>query len=203
MSILPGFDKISSWNNDLYAINSTLGQKTNLSDFNTHVNNNSIHFTASERQQLSSLVSQIGNKIDKVSGKDLSTNDYTTTEKNKLAALGNYTSANGSFTLTSSNRDTYVQGNGVTLPANSMYIVIVRGIYNAVGSGGTGHCRLQLFNSTDNISLCTVSNNDNGWCAFNCSTIIAPAKNIYVRPRMSGSFSTRSGTYIIQAVRLK
>ena len=29
-------------------------------------------------------------KVDKVTGKGLSTNDYTTTEKNKLAGLSNY-----------------------------------------------------------------------------------------------------------------
>ena len=33
----------------------------------------------------------IGNKVDKVEGKGLSTNDYTTEEKNKLASLKNYT----------------------------------------------------------------------------------------------------------------
>lgn len=34
-----------------------------------------------------SVATQIGNKVDKVSGKGLSTNDYTTEEKNKLAGL--------------------------------------------------------------------------------------------------------------------
>lgn len=33
---------------------------------------------------------QLGGKVDKVSGKQLSTNDYTTAEKNKLAGLRNY-----------------------------------------------------------------------------------------------------------------
>lgn len=37
---------------------------------------------------LSSLQTTVGNKVDKVSGKGLSTNDYTTAEKNKLAAFG-------------------------------------------------------------------------------------------------------------------
>lgn len=34
---------------------------------------------------------ELGGKVDKVTGKGLSTNDYTTTEKNKLAGLENYT----------------------------------------------------------------------------------------------------------------
>ena len=37
------------------------------------------------------LKALLANKVDKVSGKGLSTNDYTTTEKNKLAGLKNYT----------------------------------------------------------------------------------------------------------------
>lgn len=37
------------------------------------------------------LKTLLANKVDKVSGKGLSTNDYTTTEKNKLAGLKNYT----------------------------------------------------------------------------------------------------------------
>ena len=36
------------------------------------------------------LNSAIGNKVDKVSGKGLSTNDYTTAEKEKLSSLSNY-----------------------------------------------------------------------------------------------------------------
>ena len=35
------------------------------------------------------VATQIGTKVDKVSGKGLSTNDYTTTEKNKLAGIAN------------------------------------------------------------------------------------------------------------------
>lgn len=36
---------------------------------------------------IKSLTSGLANKVDKVSGKGLSSNDYTTAEKNKLAAL--------------------------------------------------------------------------------------------------------------------
>ena len=39
---------------------------------------------------LKSEIPDISGKVDKVSGKGLSTNDYTTTEKNKLAGLKNY-----------------------------------------------------------------------------------------------------------------
>lgn len=50
-----------------------------------------VHPTDTSRasaSDLSALTATVGNKVDKVSGKGLSTNDYTTAEKNKLAAFG-------------------------------------------------------------------------------------------------------------------
>lgn len=50
-----------------------------------------VHPTDTSRasaSDLSTLTTTVGNKVDKVSGKGLSTNDYTTAEKNKLAAFG-------------------------------------------------------------------------------------------------------------------
>lgn len=40
-----------------------------------------------ESADLSSIKNQLSNKVDKVSGKGLSTNDYTTEEKQKLAGI--------------------------------------------------------------------------------------------------------------------
>lgn len=40
-----------------------------------------------ESVDLSSIKNQLSNKVDKVSGKGLSTNDYTTAEKQKLAGI--------------------------------------------------------------------------------------------------------------------
>ena len=42
---------------------------------------------AENEDVVAALNSAIGNKVDKISGKGLSTNDYTTTEKNKLSAI--------------------------------------------------------------------------------------------------------------------
>lgn len=42
------------------------------------------------QEDVKQLQTDIKNKVDKVSGKGLSTNDYTTAEKNKLAGLTNY-----------------------------------------------------------------------------------------------------------------
>ena len=44
------------------------------------------------------VATQIGGKVDKVDGKGLSTNDYTTAEKNKLAGLSNYSLPTASST---------------------------------------------------------------------------------------------------------
>lgn len=47
--------------------------------------------TKGEEFTLKDFTSELNNKVDKVEGKQLSTNDYTTAEKNKLANLQNYT----------------------------------------------------------------------------------------------------------------
>lgn len=47
--------------------------------------------TSTNAVQNKVINSALANKVDVVSGKSLSTNDYTTTEKNKLAGLSNYT----------------------------------------------------------------------------------------------------------------
>lgn len=47
--------------------------------------------TKDEEFTLKDFTSELNNKVDKVDGKQLSTNDYTTVEKNKLANLQNFT----------------------------------------------------------------------------------------------------------------
>ena len=42
------------------------------------------------KEDVKQLQTDVKNKVDKVPGKDLSTNDYTTEEKTKLASLTNY-----------------------------------------------------------------------------------------------------------------
>ncbi len=56
--------------------------KTNIANNTTEINN-------IKAEQISQNTA-IGNKVSKVNGKGLSTNDYTTEEKNKLAGLSNY-----------------------------------------------------------------------------------------------------------------
>lgn len=66
-------EKVTSWDNKLDSIPSEYVTESELAEKNYATN------------------SQLGNKVDKVEGKGLSTNDYTTAEKEKLEGLSNYT----------------------------------------------------------------------------------------------------------------
>lgn len=47
----------------------------------------SINGDAEQNEEIQQIKNSLNNKVDKVSGKKLSTNDYTTTEKQKLAGI--------------------------------------------------------------------------------------------------------------------
>lgn len=55
-----------------------------------YVNNKATGDIAGLQEDVKQLQTTVANKVDKVPGKGLSTNDYTTKEKNKLAGLTNY-----------------------------------------------------------------------------------------------------------------
>lgn len=79
------WEKLGEWKAEI-TVDNTLSDSTNPIQnkaVNTAVN--------SLKTRLSTAETNIGNKVDKVTGKQLSTNDYTTAEKNKLAGLDNYT----------------------------------------------------------------------------------------------------------------
>ena len=59
--------------------------KTNKSNISALKSDNTTN-----KENISTLQEQVSNKVDKVEGKGLSTNDYTTEEKQKLAGLKNY-----------------------------------------------------------------------------------------------------------------
>lgn len=65
------------------ALNKAIGTKANDSDLSSHTNDNTIHINKDERKKWNT----VSDKVDKVSGKVLSSNDYTTLEKNKLAGI--------------------------------------------------------------------------------------------------------------------
>lgn len=61
----------------------------------------SINGDAEQNEEIQQIKSSLNNKVDKVEGKQLSTNDYTTTEKQKLAGIAN--NANNYVLPTASN----------------------------------------------------------------------------------------------------
>ncbi len=76
----------------------------------SHISDNIKHITSTER----SLWNTVSNKVDKISGKGLSTNDFTTEEKNKLANL-----SSSSVTGVKGNAETtYRKGNVNLTSAN-------------------------------------------------------------------------------------
>lgn len=75
------WEKLGEWKAEI-TVDSTLSDSTNPIQnkaVNTAVN--------SLKTRLSTAETNIGNKVDKVKGKQLSTNDYTTEEKTKLAGI--------------------------------------------------------------------------------------------------------------------
>lgn len=70
------------------------------------------------------IMTSLDNKVDKVAGKGLSTNDYTTAEKNKLAGLSNYTLPMATGTVLGgikSGRDLIIQADGMAEIADNSH----------------------------------------------------------------------------------
>ena len=88
---------------------------------------------------LKGLVDKIANKVDKVSGKDLSTNDYTTAEKDKLAGIGTILGAvNGSTSIANKSvagDDSTVNLGSFTVPPGVWIVkVLLRWNNNSTGT---------------------------------------------------------------------
>lgn len=84
------------------------------------------------------IATQIGNKVDKVSGKGLSTNDYTTTEKNKLAGIAAGATANtGTITAVKANGTSVATSGEANIPAASTSAYGVTKLSSATNSTST------------------------------------------------------------------
>lgn len=70
----------------------------------------SISGDAEQSAEIQQIKNTLNNKVDKVSGKQLSTNDYTTTEKQKLAGLSNTVIVNNLTTTTTTSALSAAQG---------------------------------------------------------------------------------------------
>ena len=77
---------------------------TQINECQSEVNNQIESYQNEVNSEINNINEAINNKVDKVEGKGLSTNDYTTTEKNKLAGIAtsaNKTTVNNTLTSTS------------------------------------------------------------------------------------------------------
>ena len=74
--------------------------------------------SASDKTKLNNLNTNLANKVDKVSGKGLSTNDYTTSEKSKLAGIETGAQVNKVTGIKGSAESSYRIGNVNLTPSN-------------------------------------------------------------------------------------
>ena len=83
-----------------------------------HTNNSVIHTSQTEKTKWNAVT----NKVDKVTGKGLSTNDYTTTEKNKLAGIspGAEVNVQSDWSVSDAESDSYIKNKPSTFPPSSI-----------------------------------------------------------------------------------
>ena len=132
----------------------------------------------------------LGNKVDKVSGKGLSTNDYTTTEKNKLAGVTESADA-VSYSQTSGSSVSGVYEIGkITIngTATTIYGKDTNNTYSAVGTTGnpglmTAADKVKLNNITESADAVsysqTVASSTSGAYEVGKITINGTATTIY------------------------
>lgn len=84
----------------------------------THISDAVKHITADERTTWNT----VSNKVDKVSGKQLSTNDYTAAEKNKLSGIapGAEVNVQSDWNVIDENSDAYIKNKPTSMPASDV-----------------------------------------------------------------------------------
>lgn len=102
-----------------------LGDKADSSALTSHTGNTTVHITEAERTSWN-------NKVDKVSGKGLSTNDFTTTLKNKLDGIsaGAEVNVQADWNETNTSSDAYIK-NKPTIPEGAK-------LYSSTGQNTDG-----------------------------------------------------------------
>lgn len=95
----------SDWNTTDATADSYIKHKPSVPTKTSELTNDSDYQTGTQ------VSSALANKVDKVSGKGLSTNDYTTTEKNKLAGIASGAEVNvqPDWNQTNSSADDYIK----------------------------------------------------------------------------------------------
>lgn len=83
--------------------------------FSSHAQDKTIHVNLQDRNKWNEVV----NKVDRVDGKGLSTEDYTTEEKEKLASIG--TNVQSDWNINDDTSDAYIKNKPTSLPASDVY----------------------------------------------------------------------------------
>lgn len=93
---------------------------------------------------IDALTITVGNKVDKVSGKGLSTNDYTTTEKNKLSGIASGAEVNvqPDWNVVDADSDAYIKNKPTSMPANGGIAKTISDTL-PISKGGTGKTTAQ------------------------------------------------------------
>lgn len=129
---------ITELQTDVGALERTVGNHTESIETNTTE-------ITTLKGNVQTLQTNLGNKVDKVTGKGLSTNDYTTTEKNKLAGIeanaNNYTLPKASGTVLGGikiGNNLNIDENGVVsaTDTNTTYTTMKGATSSTVGTSG-------------------------------------------------------------------
>ena len=129
---------ITELQTDVGALERTVGNHTKSIETNTTD-------ITTLKGNVQTLQTNLGNKVDKVTGKGLSTNDYTTTEKNKLAGIeanaNNYTLPKASGTVLGGikiGNNLKIDGNGVVsaTDTNTTYTTMKGATSSTAGTSG-------------------------------------------------------------------
>ena len=129
---------ITELQTDVGALERTVGNHTESIETNTTD-------ITTLKGNVQTLQTNLGNKVDKVTGKGLSTNDYTTTEKNKLAGIeanaNNYTLPKASGTVLGGikiGNNLKIDGNGVVsaTDTNTTYTTMKGATSSTAGTSG-------------------------------------------------------------------
>lgn len=111
-------------------IDSITTSKINVSDIIDNLTSTATDKPLSAKQGkilkdlITDLTTLVGNKVDKVSGKGLSTNDYTTTEKNKLSEIASGAEVNvqADWDVTDTTSDAFIK-NKPTIPTKISQLI--------------------------------------------------------------------------------
>lgn len=106
----------------LLAIDRTINMESNLTIIAEYIGADEL---TTEAQTLAGAINEVNaGKVDKETGKGLSTNDYTTTEKNKLSgiAAGAEVNVQANWNETSSSSDAYILNKPTNLVQDASYV---------------------------------------------------------------------------------